>query len=130
MRRLASRRDGRGASPIDTPVVGWRGRHVNTLRLWSARAADPLRLDVFNAGDHVGALDRAARAEAISKVLYPGDATPAGQELRLRQEYFFASASIQDIVRRHLQHLRRIDTLPDHAAIQLNDTHPASPSPS
>ena len=94
------------AVAYDTPVVGWRGRHVNTLRLWSARAVDPLRLDEFNAGDHVGALAEQARAEAISKVLYPSDATPAGQELRLRQEYFFASASLQDLVRRHLQ-LRR-----------------------
>ena len=91
------------AVAYDTPIVGWRGRHVNTLRLWSARAVDPMRLDAFNRGDHIGALADRARAEAISRVLYPSDATPAGQELRLRQEYFFASASLQDILRRHLQ---------------------------
>jgi starch phosphorylase len=113
------------AVAYDTPVVGWRGRHVNPLRLWSARAADPLRLDVFNAGDHVGALSEQSRAEALSKILYPGDNTPAGRELRLRQEYFFVSASLQDIVRRHLQYYSDLPSLPDRAAIQLNDTHPS-----
>ena len=109
----------------DTPIVGWRGRHVNTLRLWSARALDPLKLDAFNAGDYIGALTDSVRAEAISKVLYPSDATPAGQELRLRQEYFFASASLLDLVRRHVKQHRDIRTLADHVAVQLNDTHPA-----
>ena len=113
------------AVAYDTPVVGWRGRHVNTLRLWSARAVDPLRLDAFNAGDYVGALADRMRVESISKVLYPSDATPAGQELRLRQEFFFASASLQDLVRRHLKTYGSIETLCDKAAIQLNDTHPA-----
>ena len=113
------------AVAYDTPVVGWRGVHVNTLRLWSARAPDPLRLDVFNQGDYVGALADRMRAESISKVLYPSDSTPAGQELRLRQEYFFASASLQDLIRRHLKQHGDIETLADHAAIQLNDTHPA-----
>ena len=75
------------AVAYDTPVVGWRGHYANTLRLWSARAADPLRLDAFNRGDHVGALAARVRANAISQVLYPSDETPAGQELRLRQEY-------------------------------------------
>jgi starch phosphorylase len=113
------------AIAYDTPIAGWRGRHVNTLRLWSARAVDPLKLDAFNAGDYVGALSDTVRAEAISKVLYPSDATPAGQELRLRQEYFFASASLLDLVRRHLKQHGDIRTLPDHAAVQLNDTHPS-----
>src|SRR6516225_5461171 len=113
------------AVAYDTPIVGWRGNHVNALRLWSARAADPMRLDVFNLGDHVGALTEQARAEAISKVLYPSDATPAGRELRLRQEYFFVSASLQDLVQRHCRSYSAIYTLPDHAAIQLNDTHPS-----
>src|SRR5215469_339920 len=81
------------AVAYDTPIVGWRGRHVNPLRLWSARAVDPLDLDVFNEGDHLGALSPQARAEAISKILYPSDDTPSGRELRLRQEYFFVSAS-------------------------------------
>jgi glycogen phosphorylase len=113
------------AVAYDTPVVGWRGAFVNALRLWSARAPDPMRLDVFNRGDHVGALTEQARAEAISKVLYPSDATPAGRELRLRQEYFFVSASLQDLVLRHCRSYSAIYTLPDHAAIQLNDTHPS-----
>ena len=113
------------AIAYDTPVVGWRGRHVNTLRLWSARATEPLMLDAFNHGDYVGAMAHRARAEAISRVLYPSDATPAGYELRLRQEYFFTSASLQDLVRRHRKQFGDLATLSDHAAIQLNDTHPA-----
>ncbi len=113
------------AVAYDTPSVGWRGRRVNTLRLWSARAPDPLKLDAFNHGDHAGALADQVRAESISKVLYPSDATPAGQELRLRQEYFFVSASLQDLVRRHLRAFGHINSLPDKTAIQLNDTHPA-----
>ncbi|WP_395665683.1 glycogen/starch/alpha-glucan phosphorylase [Methylocella sp.] len=113
------------AIAYDTPIAGWRGTHINTLRLWAARAPDPLRLDMFNSGDHVGALMDRVRAESISKVLYPGDTSPAGQELRLRQEYFFASASLQDLVRRHLSLFGDISTLADKAAIQLNDTHPA-----
>ena len=113
------------AVAYDTPIVGWRGAYVNALRLWSARAADPMRLDVFNLGDHVGAQTEQTRAEAISKVLYPSDATPAGRELRLRQEYFFVSASLQDLVQRHCRSFSSIYTLPQQAAIQLNDTHPS-----
>jgi starch phosphorylase len=113
------------ATAVDTPVVGWRGKRVNTLRLWTANALDPLRLDAFNAGDHMGALADQMRADSLVRVLYPADSTPAGQELRLRQEYFFSAASIQDIVRRHIQYQGDIRTLPDKAAIQLNDTHPA-----
>ncbi len=113
------------AVAYDTPVVGWRGNHVNPLRLWSARAVDPLRLDVFNRGDHVGALTEQARAEALSKILYPSDETPAGKELRLRQEYFFVSASLQDLIQRHRRAYGSLHTLPDRAAIQLNDTHPS-----
>ncbi len=113
------------AVAYDTPIVGWRGRHVNTLRLWSARATDPLKLEAFNAGDYVGAFSETVRAEAISKVLYPSDATPAGQELRLRQEYFFTSASLLDLIRRHVKQWGDVRTLGEHAAVQLNDTHPA-----
>ena len=113
------------ATAVDTPVVGWRGKRVNTLRLWTANALDPIRLDAFNAGDHIGALADQVRADSLVRVLYPADSSPAGQELRLRQEYFFTSASIQDIIRRHIQHHGDIRSLPDKAAIQLNDTHPA-----
>jgi starch phosphorylase len=109
----------------DTPITGWRGRHVNTLRLWSARSTTPVHLRAFNEGDVVGATAPRMQAEAISRVLYPSDATPAGQELRLRQEYFFTSASLQDIVGRHLAQFDSLHSLPDHVAIQLNDTHPA-----
>jgi glycogen phosphorylase len=113
------------AVAYDTPIVGWRGRHVNLLRLWSARAVDPLRLDMFNEGDHIAALSQQSRAEAISKILYPSDDTPSGRELRLRQEYFFVSASVQDLVHRHVRAYGSVSTLPQHAAIQLNDTHPS-----
>ncbi|MFC3703315.1 glycogen/starch/alpha-glucan phosphorylase [Devosia honganensis] len=113
------------AVAFDTPIVGWRGARVNTLRLWSAQPIDPILLDKFNSGDHIGALEESARAEAITRVLYPADSTAAGQELRLRQEFFFSSASLQDIVRRHLQQYGELGSLPDKVAIQLNDTHPA-----
>jgi glycogen phosphorylase len=113
------------ATAFDTPIVGWKANRVNTLRLWSASPVDPIRLDAFNAGDHIGALHDSTRAETLTRVLYPADATPAGQELRLRQEYFFSSASLQDILRRHLMQFGDLRTLPDKVAIQLNDTHPA-----
>jgi starch phosphorylase len=113
------------AVAFDTPIVGWRGARVNTLRLWSAQSIDPILLDKFNSGDHLGALEESARAEALTKILYPADSTPAGQELRLRQEFFFSSASLQDIVRRHLQQYGDMGSLPDKVAIQINDTHPA-----
>lgn len=74
------------ASAVDMPVVGWRGKRINTLRLWTAHALDPIKLDAFNAGDHVGALENEARAASLVRVLYPADSTPDGQELRLRQE--------------------------------------------
>ena len=113
------------AVAFDTPIVGWRGARVNTLRLWSAQPIDPILLDKFNSGDHIGALEESSRAEAITRVLYPADSTAAGQELRLRQEFFFSSASLQDIVRRHLQQYGDLGSLPDKVAIHLNDTHPA-----
>lgn len=113
------------AVAYDTPVVGWRGASVNTLRLWRARALEELHLERFNAGDHLGAVAEVARAESISRVLYPADSTEAGQELRLRQEYFFVSASLQDLLRRHLNMHDNLLNLPDAAAIQLNDTHPS-----
>ncbi len=113
------------AIAYDTPIVGWRGEHVNTLRLWSARAVNPISLDEFNRGDHVGALADLTRAETITRVLYPADSTAAGQELRLRQEYFIVSASLQDLLRRHLKQFGAFESLPEKVSIQLNDTHPS-----
>jgi glycogen phosphorylase len=113
------------AVAYDTPIVGWRGQHVNALRLWSARSPDPLKLDVFNTGDYLGASAEEARAEAICKFLYPNDESPAGRELRLRQEYFFVSASLQDLVKRHLGSDGQLRSLAQKAAVQLNDTHPS-----
>lgn len=113
------------AVAYDTPIVGWRGRDATTLRLWRARAMHPLSLDAFNQGDLIGAVAERNRAEAISKVLYPNDSTPTGQELRLRQEFFFTSASLQDLVRRHYRQFGALDNLAEKVAIQLNDTHPS-----
>jgi glycogen phosphorylase len=113
------------ATAYDTPVVGWKAARVNTLRLWKAEPLDPISLDAFNAGDHIGSLTESNRADALTRVLYPADASPSGQELRLRQEYFFSSASLQDIVRRHLALYPTVENLHEKASIQLNDTHPA-----
>ncbi|MFD2236758.1 glycogen/starch/alpha-glucan phosphorylase [Aureimonas populi] len=113
------------AVAYDTPVIGWRGGHANTLRLWGAHPLDPILLDTFNSGDHVGALVESNKAEAITRILYPADSHQAGQELRLRQEFFFSSASLQDIIRRHLTTNESLSNLADKVSIQLNDTHPA-----
>ncbi len=114
------------ALPYDTPIAGWRGRHVNTLRLWSARAADPIQLAAFNRGDLVGATAARARAEAISRVLYPNDAH--GRRARncgCGRSISSPRPRCRICVRRHIDEFGSLDTLPDHAAIQLNDTHPA-----
>jgi starch phosphorylase len=113
------------ATTHDIPITGWRGEHINMLRLWGARALDPLHLSTFNEGDHIAAMEPRLRAEAITRVLYPSDHSAEGQELRLRQEYFFTAASLRDIIRRHTEQFGDIRTLADHSAIQLNDTHPA-----
>ncbi len=113
------------AVAYDTPVVGWRANRVNTLRLWAGMPVDPILLDRFNAGDYVGALAESNKADTLSRVLYPADSHKEGQELRFRQEYFFSSASLQDILQRHLSQYGDLKSLPDKAAIHLNDTHPA-----
>jgi starch phosphorylase len=109
----------------DTPVVGWGGRRINTLRLWAAQSGNLIDLEAFNRGDYMRAVQDQVLSESITRVLYPNDATEAGQELRLKQEYFFTSASLQDILRRHLAFHPDLRSLPQKAAIQLNDTHPA-----
>jgi len=114
------------AIPFDRPVVGYGGKNVNTLRLWSAATPDFFDFQQFSAGDFVGALAETLSAETITRVLYPDDSTSAGQGLRFVQEYFLVAASLADLIRR----FRRINNddwaaLPQKAAIQLNDTHPA-----
>ncbi|HJL17386.1 MAG TPA: glycogen/starch/alpha-glucan phosphorylase [Sandaracinaceae bacterium LLY-WYZ-13_1] len=109
----------------DIPVPGYRNGVVNTLRLWKAVPVQEFDLDAFNAGEHDASAVQRGFAENISRILYPNDAGPPGKELRLRQEYFFVSASLQDAVRRHLARHDSLDDLPDRAVFQLNDTHPA-----
>ncbi|WP_181705427.1 glycogen/starch/alpha-glucan phosphorylase [Chthonobacter rhizosphaerae] len=113
------------AVAYDTPIAGWKGRHVNTLRLWASKPVEVLDLRRFNHGDYVSAAEKGIRAETISRVLYPDDTTPEGKELRLKQEYFFTSASLQDLIRRYTSEFDDIRKLPEHVAIQMNDTHPA-----
>ncbi len=113
------------AEAHDIPVPGYGNGVVNTLRLWSPRPVREFDLAAFNHGDHFGSVHRRTLAENISRVLYPNDSGPPGKELRLRQEYFFVSASLQDAVTRHLARFCSLDDLPDHNVFQLNDTHPA-----
>jgi starch phosphorylase len=109
----------------DMAIAGWQAKHVNTLRLWSAKPAQIFDLSEFNEGNYIEAAQHEVLAETLSRVLYPDDSTPQGRELRLKQEYFFTSASLQDLLRRFLSTHDNLRALPDHAAIQLNDTHPA-----
>lgn len=111
--------------PHDTPVPGYQTNTVNTLRLWKAEAGEDFNFQAFNSGDYDGAVATKIKSETISKVLYPNDNTPQGRQLRLEQQFFFVSCSLQDIIRRHLTKYGRLDNLAEHAAIQLNDTHPA-----
>ena len=117
------------ARAYDTPVIGWGGTWANTLRLWGAHPTTLLDLHRFNAGDHTAAAEPEALARTLSRVLYPDDTTDAGKELRLKQEYFLTSASLQDILRRFFQEYGDLGMLPDKVAIQLNDTHPAIAGP-
>lgn len=112
------------AMPYDTPVPGYNNGVVNNLRLWSAKATDDFDLQFFNDGNYVRASLAKNDSETISKVLYPNDNVTAGQELRLKQQYFFCAAGIHDLVRRHLKHHPSLKNLADKAVVQLNDTHP------
>ncbi len=113
------------AMPYDSPVPGYRNDVVNTLRLWSARSSEEFDFTYFNDGDYERAVYNKVLTENISKVLYPNDNLSQGRELRLKQEYFFSAASLADIVRRFKVENNDLKKLPDKAAIQLNDTHPA-----
>jgi starch phosphorylase len=122
------------AIPYDTPIPGYQNATVNTLRLWSARATAEFDLRYFNEGDYQRAVEEKAESENITKVLYPNDNVSGGRELRLKQEYFFVSATLQDAVRRYKKHYRMydeprglgtFDRFAERIAIQLNDTHPA-----
>lgn len=109
----------------DTPIVGYNVFNVNNLRLWSARATDQFHFQDFSRGSYVEAVEDKVMAENLSQVLYPSDAVYAGRELRLRQEYFFVSCSVQDIIRRFKNDQNSWNSFPDHVFIQMNDTHPA-----
>lgn len=109
----------------DTPIVGYGGNTVNTLRLWSARAAEAFNLHEFNEGDYVEAVKAKVLAENLSQVLYPNDTLYLGKELRLKQQYFFVACSLHDIVRRFKNENEHWSAFPNYAAIQLNDTHPS-----
>jgi starch phosphorylase len=111
--------------PYDLPVVGYGGKTVNTLRLWSATAAEEFDFDDFNRGEYVDAVANKVLAENLTKVLYPNDSVSAGKELRLKQEYFFVSCTVQDILRRFKSDGNDWESLPDKVFLQLNDTHPA-----
>jgi starch phosphorylase len=111
--------------PYDTPVLGFGGRRANNLRLWASEAAESFHFDRFNTGDYQGAVAEKVFSENISKVLYPNDDGSAGKRLRLEQQYFFVSCSLQDMIRFHLRQGRRIQDFHQKWTIQLNDTHPS-----
>ena len=112
------------AVPYDVPIIGYEVNTVNMLRLWKSQPAEGFRLDVFNQGDYVRAVEEKNWAENVSKVLYPSDYTYAGKELRLIQEYFLASCSVRDIIRRYRKNHTDFSQFAKKNVIQLNDTHP------
>ncbi|MGZ8218375.1 glycogen/starch/alpha-glucan phosphorylase [Methylomagnum sp.] len=113
------------AMAYDMPVPGYGEGTVNNLRLWSAKATRDFELRYFNEGNYIKAVEQKTQSENLSKVLYPDDTTQMGRELRLKQEYFFVSASLQDILGHYITDHRPFDNLPNEVAIQLNDTHPS-----
>lgn len=113
------------AMAYDTPIPGHNTETVNNMRLWSAKATRDFNLQFFNEGDYIKAVEEKNGSENLSKVLYPDDTTKMGRELRLKQQYFFVSASLQDILYRFNKHHDNFDKLPDKVAVQLNDTHPS-----
>ncbi len=115
--------------PFDRPVVGYGGRTINTLRLWAANAPDYFDFQAFSHGDFVGAVAETLRAESLTRVLYPDDSTSMGQGLRFVQEYFLASCSLADLIRRFRRGNTDWSALPEKVAVQLNDTHPTMAVP-
>jgi len=113
------------AKAYDMVIPGHGTNKVSTLRLWKAAAPAHIDLNAFNTGDYARAATAKNEYENISWVLYPNDSTPAGRELRLKQEYFFVAASVQDLIKRHIDEHGTLSNLADHVAIHLNDTHPA-----
>lgn len=113
------------AMPCDLLIPGYKNDHVINMRLWAARASRELDLSFFGRGDYIGAVESKVSSETISKVLYPPDHNLAGQELRLKQQYFFVAATFQDIMRRFKKKPKSFDMFPKRVAVQLNDTHPA-----
>ncbi len=111
--------------PYDFPIVGYKGKAVNYLRLFSAKTDDELDINIFNEGGYMEAVKDKISTETISRVLYPSDAVESGKALRLVQQYFFVSCAVQDIIRRFLEKSNDFHKLPDYVCIQLNDTHPA-----
>ncbi len=109
----------------DTPILGYRVNVANLLRLWKAEACESFDFSAFNVGDYYGAVEREVRSETISKVLYPNDEPSAGKKLRLAQQYFFVSCSLQDMLRIYFQREKTLDNFHNKFAIQLNDTHPS-----
>ena len=112
------------AVAYDTIIPGYGTQATNTLRLWSARATEEIDLSAFNRGNYMQAVESKNHSENVSRVLYPDDSTPSGRELRLHQEYFFCSASVQDLLRRYLRNHKTFDQLSEKVSIHLNDTHP------
>jgi starch phosphorylase len=113
------------AMAYDYPVPGFRNETVNTLRLWAAKSTREFNLDYFNSGDYIKAVEDKNSSENISKVLYPNDQSLAGKELRLKQQYFFVSATLRDVIRRYKKFYLTYRDFPGKTAIQLNDTHPS-----
>jgi glycogen phosphorylase len=113
------------AIPYDTPISGYHARTTNTIRLWSAEATEAFDLAAFNVGDYLGAVRAKIDSETISQILYPNDENPHGKQLRLEQQYFFVSASLQDMIRLHLGRGRKIEDFAAKWAAQMNDTHPS-----
>ena len=116
------------AVPYDMFVAGKDGKGISVLRLWRPQAPE-FDMNMFNSGNYLRSMERQAMAEVISKVLYPSDNHPEGKSLRLRQQYFLVSASVQDIVRHHLREYGTVENLPEKAAIHINDTHPTTAIP-